>query len=478
MPAGQPGPRGGQSMPERRLAAVLIADMAGYSRLMEADEEEVIGRQRRHRAELIDPAIAANHGHIVKTTGDGMLATFDVAGDAVRCALDIQQAMAVREADTPEDRRIRYRVGIGAGDVTFEDGDIFGDVVNVAARLEALAEPGGVCITDTVHQMVQTRIEEAFSDLGSQMVRHISRPIRVWQWSPEIRERHEDDSGLSRTQQIGFCTAPDGVQLAHATIGSGPTVLKMPNWFNHLDYDWMSPIWGPWLRDIARNHRLVRFDQRGNGLSDWDVPEISEDAMQRDVETVVAACGLDRFAILGFSQGGAIGIRYAFAHPERVTCLVIVGGYVRGLLKRNDPQAEALHDVTVTAIRAGWGSPDPAYRHLFTELFIPDAGVAQKSNFDELQRVATSADNALKIADMNAHCDVTDMARQLRVPTLVMHAEGDRRIPLEEGRRFAAAIPGARFLPLPGNNHILAPGSPAYGQFLRALREFVAAHAD
>lgn len=465
-------------MPGRHLAAVLIADMAGYSRLMEADEDGVIARQRRHRTGLIDPAIAAHRGRIIKTTGDGMLATFDGASDAVRCALDIQRAMPSREADTPEDRRIRYRIGIGAGDVTFQEGDIFGDVVNVAARLEKLAEPGGVCISDTVHQMVQVQIDDDFADLGSQMVRHISRPIRVWQWSPESRVRHEDDSGLSRSQQIGFCTAPDGVQLAHATIGSGPTVLKMPNWVNHLDYDWMSPIWGPWLRDIARDHRLVRFDQRGNGLSDWDVPDISEDAMQGDVETVADACGLDRFAILGLSQGGAIGIRYAFAHPERVTCLVIVGGYVRGSLNRGDPQAETLYEATIATIRAGWGSPDPAYRHLFTELFIPDAGVAQKANFDELQRVATSMENALRIADMNARCDVTEMARHLRVPTLVMHAEGDRRIPLEEGRRFAATIPGARFVPLPGNNHILAPGSLAYGQFLRSFREFVTAHAE
>ena len=175
---------------ERRLAAVMAADMVGYSRLMEKDEEDILVRQKTHRKELIDPEIARYRGRIVKTTGDGMLAEFSSAQDAVQCAIDIQTGMIRREYDQNDDRRIQYRIGINLGDVVFDDDDIFGDGVNVAARLEGLAEPGGVCISDIVYQTVADRIEGAFRDMGGQRVKNISRPIRVWQWTVDAPEGH------------------------------------------------------------------------------------------------------------------------------------------------------------------------------------------------------------------------------------------------------------------------------------------------
>jgi class 3 adenylate cyclase/pimeloyl-ACP methyl ester carboxylesterase len=463
---------------KRRLATILAADMAGYSRLMEAGEEDVIARQNCHFKELIAPAISAAQGRIVKTTGDGLLAEFTSAGEAVRCALDIQTAMAEREAGSSEDRRIRYRIGINIGDVVIADDDIFGDDVNVAARLEQMAEPGGVCISQMVHQLVQRHLPETFADLGSQSVKNIARPIRVWQWTPQIRAPYRDADDTARTQQIGFCLSPDGVQIAHATVGLGPAVFKAPNWLNHLEYDWSSPIWGPLLQEISRHNRLVRFDQRGNGLSDWDAAEISEAAMQQDMDTVIAACGLKKFAVFAISQGCAIAVRYASRHPERVSCIVMISGFARGALKRGSSDQAALHAATTDIIRLGWGSPNPAYRHLFTENFIPDASPAQKAGFDELQRVASSPENAARINDMNANVDVTDLARNLSVPVLVLHCEGDNRVPLEEGRRLAALIPGARFVTLPGNNHALVPGTPSYDLFIAEFHRFVGKHAS
>ncbi|MBY6141636.1 adenylate/guanylate cyclase domain-containing protein [Leisingera daeponensis] len=213
---------------ERRLAAILVADMAGYSRLMEADEEGVLTRQKRHRRDLIDPQIADNRGHTVKTTGDGMLVEFASAHDAVRCALGIQKAMADRETDTPEKTRIRYRVGINIGDVVFDGADIFGDGVNVAARLEGLAEPGGICISGIVHETVAGRLGESFRDMGSQRVKNISRPVRVWQWVPDARPEREPPAAALQ-QRVKYCTSPDGTHLAYTTIGNGPPVLKAPN---------------------------------------------------------------------------------------------------------------------------------------------------------------------------------------------------------------------------------------------------------
>ena len=323
---------------ERRLAAILVADMAGYSRLMEQDELGVLERQKAHRRELIDPEIARRGGHIVKTTGDGMLAEFASAQDAVRCALDVQSAMAERERTSPMDRRILYRVGINLGNGVFDEGDVFGDDVNVASRLQGLAQPGGVCISDIVHQSFGDRLGQPFRDMGGQRVKNISRPIRVWQWTPDGRAEEQELAEAALQQRVQFATTPGGAQIAWASIGEGPPVLKAPNWLNHLEYEWRTPVWAPAFAALACHWRLVRFDQRGNGLSDWEVEEISEDAMIGDMATVFDAAGLERCALFGTSQGCAFPIWYAVEHPDRVTCLVLLGGFLRGRLEGKDPE--------------------------------------------------------------------------------------------------------------------------------------------
>jgi pimeloyl-ACP methyl ester carboxylesterase len=450
--------------------------MAGYSRLIERDEEGVLNRQKKHRRELIDPEIAAHKGHIVKTTGDGMLAEFGSAQDAVRCAMDIQAAMAEREHMSPADTRITYRFGINLGDVVFDDDDIFGDGVNVASRLQGLSEPGGVCVSDIVHQAISEQIREPFRDMGSQRVKNISRPIRVWQWTPGSKAEESELSGEALRQRVHFAAAPDGVQIAWASIGQGRPVLKGPNWLNHIEYEWRSPVWGPVLAELARHCQLVRFDQRGNGLSDWEVEEISTDAMIADMAAVAEAAELERFALLGISQGCPYSIRYAVENPERVTCLVLLGGYLRGRLMRPDPDQKRLFEALTMTIRDGWGSPNPVFRHFFTSNFIPDAPPDVAARFDELQRIATSPENALRIWHMNAQMDGTELAKQVRVPTLVLHCTGDRVVPLEEGRLIARLIPGAHFIELPGNNHVLLQGTPAFDRFFEETSAFLALH--
>ena len=462
---------------ERRPAAILVADIAGYCRLVELDEEGVLGRQKRHRRELIDPEIAAGGGRIVKTTGDGVLVEFASPQDAVRSAIGIQTAMAERERPSPPDRRIVYRVGINYGDVVVDEGDLFGDGVNVASRLQTLAEPGGVCLSDTVHQSLAERLRTPFRDLGRQRVRNITRPIRVWQWT---REGGADEPELAQAalrQQVRFVTAQDGVQIAWAAIGQGPPVLKAPNWLNHIEYEWRNPVWGPAFVALAQRCQLVRFDQRGNGLSDWEVDEISQDAMIGDMAAVAGAAGLDRFALLGISQGCAFSIRYAVENPERVSCLVLLGGFLRGRLRRPDPEQKKLCEALTLIIRDGWGSPNPVFRHFFTSNFIPDAPPEVAATFDELQRIATSPASALRIWEMNNSLEATELARRLRAPTLVLHCAGDRVAPLEEGRLMAQAIPGARFVELPGNSHALVAGTPAFDQFVEEASTFIAAHA-
>jgi class 3 adenylate cyclase/pimeloyl-ACP methyl ester carboxylesterase len=461
---------------ERRLAAILVADMAGYSRLMEQDEEDVLERHKTHRRELIDPKIEGRGGRIVKTTGDGMLAEFASVQESVRCAIDIQTAMAERESASPIDSRIIYRIGINLGDIVFDEGDIFGDGVNVASRLQGLSEPGGVCVSDIVHQAVADRLDQPFRDMGSQRVKNISRPIRVWQWTPDAPTAEEEVSEAAIHQRVRFATAHDGIQIAWASIGEGPAVLKAPNWLNHLEYEWRSPVWGPAFTEFTRHCRFVRFDQRGNGLSDWDVEEISTDAMISDTVTVARAAELERFALLGISQGCAFSIRYAIENPEQVTCLVLLGGYLRGRLRRPDPEQKKLYEALTMTIRNGWGSPNPVFRHFFTSNFMPDAPPEIAANFDELQRIATSTENALRLWQANAKLDVSELAKQVRVPTLVLHCEGDRVSPLEEGRHMAKLIPGASFVKLPGNNHIILAGTPAFDQFFEEVTSFLKTH--
>ena len=457
---------------ERRLAAVLAADMVGYSRLMEADEAGTLARQRAHRDEVIDPAIAEHDGRIVKTTGDGMLVEFASVVDAVASAARIQQAMAEREAERSEDVRIRYRIGINLGDIVIEGDDIFGDGVNIAARLEGLAEPGGICVSDVVRQSVEGRLDLAFEDIGLQSLKNISRPVRAWQWRAEAPARAGDAGEMQ--QEIRFCTSADGTLIAYAVHGDGPPLVKAPNWLNHLEHDWESPVWGHLLREFAKDRTFVRFDQRANGLSDWDVEKLDLDAMVGDLAAVVDAAGLARFPLFAISQGCSYSIAYAVRHPERVSRLVLYGGFAQGGRVGGGPADIEREDMYLQMIRQGWGQDNPAFRQFFTSLFVPGASREQMDAFNEMQRVTASPENAARLRRLSTSIDVRDLLAQVNVPTLVLHCRDDGIVPFERGRRMAAGIPGARFVTLEGQNHLLLADEPAWPRFLEEVRRFLA----
>jgi pimeloyl-ACP methyl ester carboxylesterase/DNA-binding CsgD family transcriptional regulator len=275
-------------------------------------------------------------------------------------------------------------------------------------------------------------------------------------------------------QRIRFCTAPDGVRLAYATSGKGPALVRAPHWLTHIEFDWRSPVWRPWLEGLSSRHTLVRFDPRGCGLSDREVGEVSFESWVRDLEAVVDAANLERFALFGASQGGPIAVAYAVRHPERVTKLALHGTYARGrLVRASTPRDLEEAETYVHLARVGWGSESPAFRQVFSMLFLPDAAPEQWRWFNDLSRVSTNGEMAARILNMLQRIDIRSLAPQLRAPTLVTHARGDQRIPFEEGRYLASLIPGAQFVPLETRNHILLATEPAWQGFLPTIHEFL-----
>lgn len=282
-------------------------------------------------------------------------------------------------------------------------------------------------------------------------------------------------SAVAIEQQIRFCHTDDGVRIAYATVGSGPPLVKAANWLSHLEYDWQSPVWGKTLETLARQRTLIRYDERGCGLSDHDPGDFSFEAWVRDLETVVETVGLRRFPLLGISQGGGVAIAYAMRYPDRVSHLILYGAYARGKYQReNAALAREEEQALMHLVRIGWGRDNPAFRQLFTSLFLPGGTPEQHRWFNDLQRISTSPENAIRFMQVFADMDVRALAAQLRVPTLVLHATDDARVPFDEGRLLASLIPDARFVPLDSANHILLDSEPAWGVFVDELLGFIA----
>jgi pimeloyl-ACP methyl ester carboxylesterase len=286
------------------------------------------------------------------------------------------------------------------------------------------------------------------------------------------------DVEIDRPQQIRFCHTTDGARLAYAEVGDGPPLVKSANWLAHLEYDWDSIVWRHWLRGLAVNYRLVRYDERGCGLSDWDADTFSVDAWVDDLETVVDAIGLERFPLLGISQGGAVAVRFAARHPERVSALVLYGTYVHGRRVRGRTDEERRRsDLLPQLAELGWGTDDASFRQVFTARFMPDGTAEQWRAFNELQRRTTSATNASSFLKASAVIDVSDDARTVRAPTLVLHARDDHLVPVDQGRQLAALIPNSRFVTLDSKNHLLLEHEPAWTRFLIEVEQFLADHA-
>ena len=278
---------------------------------------------------------------------------------------------------------------------------------------------------------------------------------------------------ISVNHETRFCRSFDGVGLAYAIDGSGPPVVKASNWMTHLDYERQSPVWRHWVRELSRGRTLIRFDERGCGLSDRQfegAPTL--DTFVGDLAAVVDAAGLERFTLLALSGGGATAIAYAVKNPDRVSRLVLYGTWARGRYRRDAGETERAR-LLGELIRVGWGGTVPAFRQVFSSMYIPSAGEEQKRWYDELQQASSSGETAARLWESRNRTDVSEMAARVTQPALVLHARHDGAVPYEEGRRLASLLPGARFVTLDSDNHILQEAEPAWEAFLSEVRAFL-----
>jgi DNA-binding SARP family transcriptional activator/pimeloyl-ACP methyl ester carboxylesterase len=331
---------------------------------------------------------------------------------------------------------------------------------------------------DTIEQILRDELGIGLSPEGYELrVRALDSPVSV----PSAARQDARPAPAPRyaslaTQTLGFCRTSDGVRLAYATSGHGPPLVKVANWLTHLDYDWASPVWSHWWRGLTQTHQLVRYDERGSGLSDWDVPPSSFtlDAWVHDLETVVDTIGLQCFPLLGMSQGGPIAVRYAARHPERVSHLIVFGTCARATWARATPEEQRELVALGELLRVSWGSDQPGFRQVYDARFLPDGPLETWRAFDELQRLSTTPENAYRLWRAFGTLDASADAVQLSVPTLILHSKDDRVWRFSEAEELHSLIPGSRLVELDSSNHILRADEPAFARLMHEVREFLA----
>jgi DNA-binding winged helix-turn-helix (wHTH) protein/pimeloyl-ACP methyl ester carboxylesterase len=357
-------------------------------------------------------------------------------------------------------------------------------VVSKAELLDAVWE-GRVVSEATLGSRINAA-RRTIGDTGEDQKVIRTVPRRGFRFVAEVRERPSQmqesrpaaaASGsampAAAQQTVGFCTTGDGVKLAVASMGSGRPLVKAPNWLTHVEFDLKSPLWSPLYRRLAGRYHFIRYDTRGTGLSDWQVPEISFDTFLRDLEAVVDHFALEGVSLLGISQGAAVAIAYAASHPERVDSLVLLGSYALGRRRRHSPGEEDKGDLFLSLMRQGWGKPNSAFLKAFSSIYIPDGTDEQVRWYAELQNITTSAENAVRIRQACDNIDVSADLPNVHSRTLVLHSRGDNIVPLDHGRGVAAGIAGARFVVLDTANHTALPGEPAWTTFVEELEAFL-----
>ena len=488
---------------DRRLMAILFTDIAGYSKLTERDESTAVRVRERHRT-LVRALASQFEGELVDATGDETLAIFPSALLAVDCALALQAALR-------DDRDLAIRVGIHLGDVTRRGAEVIGEGVNVASRIRPLAEPGGIAVSESVYQAVRTRSHIRATSLGAKALKNVTTPVNVFTLSSEStspkRSRRPRRLALlvgsvfalaaagwivwsqyrvpilasiaiaapryfsnPIEQKLGFATTTDGVRIAYATTGSGPPVLFVLGWGTHLEKGFGSPLYDQfgWIAALSERSTLVRYDGRGFGLSERNVTDFSLDARVRDIEAVVAALHLEKFAIYGVSAGGPAAISYTVRHPEHVTRLILMETHAGvASLAMPPPAAETLNGM-LSLMRTSWESP--AVRDMWISFLNPAVDDVSRRVISEFFLISADGNSMSGFFTASMGEDLSAQAAAIRAPTLVVHGDKDTTVPFAYGVKLASLVPGARFEIIHGGDH----GAFTEPRTLKLVMEFLA----
>lgn len=335
---------------------------------------------------------------------------------------------------------------------------------------------GGRIVSDSAISARISAARAAIGDDGTRQEWIKTVPRRGFRFVGQVKK---DEAGgrvdammAERRQEVSFCKSRDGTKIAYARSGGGPVLVRAGHWLTHVEHDWHSPVWRPILNEMGQRFTLLRYDQRGNGLSDREVEDLSLDAFVADLEAVIDAAPPERFTLYGTSQGAPVAIAYAVRHPERVSRLILHGGYAVGSRRRENPREREMAEALHTLIRPGWGRPGMAFVQAYASLFLPDSETAHVNSLAELQRVTATPEMAARLHQAVGEFDVSHLLEQVSVPTLVIHARDDAVLPLDQGRQLAAGIPGAEFLELDSVNHVVLPHEAAWHVLLSAIERF------
>lgn len=306
--------------------------------------------------------------------------------------------------------------------------------------------------------------------------REYGEPPATWrrriEQAEQARARSMDRSELPPIE-VQYCAAADGTRLAYAISGEGFPLVKLPNWFNHLERDRDSPIWRGWFAELGEGRALLRFDGRGHGASEWAPPEITADSFAADLAAVVDAAGLERFDLLGIGYGAAVALGYVLRYPERVRRIVMCNGWSVGWARRGDPEDLERRKAIIKLSGIGWDAQTPLYREIYTKLYIPGGSEVQQDWLNEAQRLCTTPENAVAIQMAMGEIDLSGELGGLAVPCLLFHARGDEAVPFECGEQLAGELGDVRFKPLDSSNHVYLPGERAWPDFIREVRGFL-----
>ena len=460
-------------MSKRRLATIVSIDVVGYSKMMQEDASSLLAALNSIFRSVVKPTVEEFEGRIVKLLGDGALIEFPSAYQAVIAVASIQSDMSSDKAPYFYDQTIFLRAGVHVGDVIVNGEDIFGDGVNIAARLQAEAPVGGILISSTVADMAGSDLPIRLRREGPRSLKNIAKPIETLSVDLSAEPEGASEEEAKKTLEVNFCKSADSLSLAWACVGKGKPIVKAPNWIGHLEADWQNPGMIPLLNSLTNYRSLIYFDSRGNGLSDWEMPQISFDLLVNDLKCVFDAAEINCAPIIALSQGGAVAAAFAARYPEKVSAIVMLGSYPVGRAKRTGKGDNARAEAMQAMMRAGWDDDYPSLRDHIAEVIIPGASKEERTRYAEEMRHMISPENLGRYRQVMDNLDVTKLLQDVKAPCLVIHSKGDRMQPFEQGRKMATGITNSKFVALESNNHMLPESDPSWPIADREIRTFL-----